>query len=185
MNNYDREYWNRFYSDCSVKITPSSFALFCMGFIEGGSLIDIGCGNGRDSIYFAEKGLDVTAVDIADYYRNLIEFSGVRFIKQDLSKFKPEEWFDYAYCRFLFHAVPEDIEDHLLAVMPVRKMLFIEARSDKDTIDGHYRRPLNMERFITKLFGYRIIYKTEQRGLSPYEGDDPMIIRIVCENNIT
>jgi SAM-dependent methyltransferase len=151
-----------------------------MGFIEGGSLIDIGCGNGRDSIYFADRGLDVTAVDIADYYRNLIEFSGIKFIKQDLSDFNVNKTFDYAYCRFIFHAVPEEIEDHLLEVMSVRKMLFIEARSDKDTIDGHYRRLINMERFIDKLSGYEVIYKTEQKGLSFYEGEDPMIIRIVC-----
>jgi SAM-dependent methyltransferase len=50
----------------------SSFVLAFTKFLEGkkvpltGTIIDIGCGKGRNSIYFASKGLDVFAVDYID-----------------------------------------------------------------------------------------------------------------------
>ncbi len=49
---------------------PSSAAMFFFEFlssngIKSGSLLDIGCGNGRDSVFFSKKGFDVHALDIS------------------------------------------------------------------------------------------------------------------------
>lgn len=42
----------------------STIADFYLSYIpEGGTLLDLGCGSGRDSIYFRDKGYDVYAVD--------------------------------------------------------------------------------------------------------------------------
>lgn len=39
------------------------------------TILDLGCGNGRDSIYFSRSGLNVTAIDASD--------SVIRQLKQE------------------------------------------------------------------------------------------------------
>ena len=60
-------YWNKYYSK-KISFKHSSFAKFIFKFIKNKkfkTLIDIGCGNGRDSFFFASKGYKVTSVDIS------------------------------------------------------------------------------------------------------------------------
>ncbi|MBA7588976.1 Ubiquinone biosynthesis O-methyltransferase, mitochondrial [subsurface metagenome] len=64
--------WEEAYSEdpphWAVDLTPS---LFAQEFAEElasrklKSVLEIGCGNGRDSIFFARSGLEVTAIDVA------------------------------------------------------------------------------------------------------------------------
>ena len=61
-------YWETYYGKNS-KFKESSFARFVFNKIKGKkkykNLIDIGCGNGRDSIFFNKKNLDVLGIDIS------------------------------------------------------------------------------------------------------------------------
>jgi hypothetical protein len=87
----------------------------------------------------------------------------------------------------MLHAVPEEIEDHILweswNILKEGGMLCIETRSDKGKVpmDDHYRRLININKLLDKLVDYDIIYNTEQRGLSVYNNEDPMLIRIICK----
>ena len=61
-------YWDNFYIKKN-KIKESSFARFVLSKVKKGkikkSLIDIGCGNGRDSIFFSKNNFCVTGIDIS------------------------------------------------------------------------------------------------------------------------
>lgn len=64
--------WEEAYSDepphWAVDLTPSLFAQdFAKELADRKlkSVLEIGCGNGRDSIFFARAGLDVSAIDVA------------------------------------------------------------------------------------------------------------------------
>ena len=61
----NKEYWEIYYSKHREPNKPSSFALFCVNYVKAGcTLIELGCGNGRDSIFFSrEVDLSVIAVD--------------------------------------------------------------------------------------------------------------------------
>jgi SAM-dependent methyltransferase len=61
------EYYNQYaheYFDRTVDLDLSESWERFMGLLpDGGSILDLGCGSGRDSAYFKAKGYDVTAVD--------------------------------------------------------------------------------------------------------------------------
>ena len=60
------DYWDTYYAERSStrRPLPSQFATFVAGELEGPHrVIELGCGNGRDSIFFAGNGHDVTGVD--------------------------------------------------------------------------------------------------------------------------
>ena len=67
--NRDEKYWDNYYAGRDVKtVFMSEPSLFASSMLdkymkEGKELIELGCGNGRDSLYFAEKGLNVIGID--------------------------------------------------------------------------------------------------------------------------
>ena len=49
----DLEYWEKYYQDNKLPFEPSDFSKYVVSKINKNSrLIDLGCGNGRDSLFF-------------------------------------------------------------------------------------------------------------------------------------
>ena len=59
--------------------TASRWVLRWMELVDRGPVLDVAAGSGRHSILFAERGLEVIAVD-----REPLNVPGVRFVKADL-----------------------------------------------------------------------------------------------------
>ena len=200
----DKEYWNKFYNKNSLPFEKSDFAYFILNnYIEKGkSLIEMGCGNGRDSIYFSKNGVKVIGVDQAENEINFLnsEFKNdnIEFLCGDFTKLNLKKNFDYVYSRFTIHSIPEDGEDRLLnwsfCNLHTGGGIFIEARSIRDDLysegtkisktenfTDHYRRYVNKDILIKKLkkIGFYIIYEIESKGLAVYKDEDPYIVRIV------
>lgn len=202
----DKEYWNKFYNKNSLPFEKSNFAEFILNnYIESGkSLIEMGCGNGRDSIYFSKNGVKVIGVDQAENEINFLnsEFKNdnIEFLCGDFTKLNLKKSFDYVYSRFTIHSITEDGEDRLLnwvfSNLHNGGNIFIEARSIRDDLynkgtkisktenfTDHYRRYANKDILINKLkkIGFQIIYEIESKGLAVYKDEDPYIVRIVGE----
>lgn len=63
----DKSYWDTFYAANKGVNEPSLFARWVLEQVETDKkIVDMGCGNGRDSIYFMENGMQVYAVDASD-----------------------------------------------------------------------------------------------------------------------
>jgi hypothetical protein len=131
-------------------------------------IIDIGCGDGRDSLAFAGAGRSVLGLDRSaigvQHARERAQESGladrVRFevcdvaVADELATVLAGATTDPAvpvvfYLRFFLHAVPEDVQETLMqAIAHLARpgdMLAAEFRTDKDearskTFGGHYRR---------------------------------------------
>ena len=75
----DKNYWKNIYSKQSEGEQPSQFAKYIAEtiIIEEKSIIELGCGNGRDAIFFANANAQVTALDQCD---NIIELLNHRYV---------------------------------------------------------------------------------------------------------
>ena len=100
------KYWDKFYSNRLIK-KESSFAKFTYKRIKlkKAKILDIGCGNGRDSFFFSKKdfivfGIDISKKIILKNSKNKIQ--NLKFKKFDIEKNTLKDNFDIIYCRFFY-----------------------------------------------------------------------------------
>jgi len=63
----DRIAWNRTYREGgSVKLGPNQLLVDTVQGVSPGKALDVGIGQGRNALYLASQGWDVTGVDISD-----------------------------------------------------------------------------------------------------------------------
>lgn len=192
---YSSKFWESlYYKKNKITLENSSFSDSILGRLKPGEkILDVCSGNGRDSIFFKEKGLIVYSFD-AIFHEN-IKDTGIHHKRLDLvSKSKyfnySPNFFEHVYCRFVLHSIPEDLEDYILTnanwCLKEGGLFYIEARSDKgfisEKIDKHYRRLINIESLKNKLknLNFEIIEQKEDSGLSNYKKDNPVLIRITA-----
>ena len=185
---YSLEYWKEVVPT-QTTMEPSAFSKFCLSYIpKGDNLLSICCGNGRDSFFFKENGLDVSAFDIQPLRQTPFNFKELNLLEKPQNFGYEEQAFGAVYCRFILHSIPEDLEDYLLAnaftVLQKGGILCIEARSDKGIIinNNHYRRLINIDVLKQKLFdlNFQVEFVQESDGLSVYNGENPVLIRIIA-----
>lgn len=84
-------------------------------------LLEIGCGEGRDAVFFARNGFQVTAFDLAESglekARQLAERQHVEvnFFCADLLQFRVEEPFDLIYSSGVFHHIPPRLRQEVFS----------------------------------------------------------------------
>ncbi len=90
--------------------------LFLMDLILKGkipekcSVLDVGCGEGRNGIYFIQNGyeyhgwdLDVSKLQLLEYLSNTIEHSNAHFASNDLRAASTNEKFELIICSRVLH----------------------------------------------------------------------------------
>lgn len=204
----DYQYWNDYYKKNIAPNEPSRFAQDIIGYLEDGkTMIELGCGNGRDAIFFAKNKINVIAIDqsqdVINNLKNKISYKNIEFISDDFIKTKilQEGEYDYVYSRFTIHSISEEQEDILLDkvynILKEKGMFFIEVRSVKDDIYGlgkkvgkntymynkHTRRFIVLEELIKKLksVGFEIIIANESKNYAVYKNENPIVIRIIVK----
>ncbi len=92
-----QEYWNIFTS-----LLP-----------EEGSILDLGCGSGRDSEFFISQGFDVTAMDASEGMCDLASIHiGQDVLKLSFEEMDFDEVFDGIWaCASLLHVPSDEIEN--------------------------------------------------------------------------
>ncbi len=205
--NRDVLYWNQYYKQGLKEIQqPSDFAKFALSYMQnGGKLMDVGCGNGRDSLYFAANGLDVVGVDASEEAISRLKEKGAQntlFVCDDFVTCRSlyQMQYDYFYSRWTIHAITEKQEEELLLNISnsIKKdgLLFIEVRSVNDYLYGkgtevgkdsfqyndHFRRFIRKEILQKKLenLGFDIEYSKEGNDFSKTVSSDPTLIRMIA-----
>jgi ubiquinone/menaquinone biosynthesis C-methylase UbiE len=135
----DKKYWENFYKQHNEDMEPSSFARYiCEHYAKPNNiLIELGCGNGRDAVFFANEGLSVTAIDqcgeeikfLTARYEHL---KNINFYVDDFSSLSDQENVNLVYSRFTLHSISKEQEQRTLAWaygnLTQGTFLFIEAR---------------------------------------------------------
>lgn len=200
-----QNYWENYYLKNKNPIEESSFASFCLGFIDKNKkLIDLGCGNGRDSIFFAKNNIITTGVDYAEKEINFLNTNysneKLSFIVNDFTKLDNNIKYDYVYSRFTLHSINENGENELLRwiknnlnkngfffleVRSINDPMFLKGEkiSSNENITTHYRRYIDFKIILEKIkdIGLKIIYKLESNNLSKNNDDNPVLIRIIAQ----
>jgi len=204
----DKKYWENYYKDAQVEYQPSPFAQFVFSNYlgNGSSLLELGCGNGRDSLYFARHGIKVLAVDQCENEINTLkktsQNNNLNYIAGDFTQLGEIGTFDKIYSRFTLHSISEEQEDRVLKWsydnMTLGGHLCIEARGQKNEIyklgekvigeehayiyNNHYRRFVNIDTLARKLLkkGFDILMQEEKKGFAPYADTNYTFLRIIA-----
>jgi len=176
-----KQIWNR-----DDRLTPNRFAKRSFSEIKNKSfktLLDVGCGVGVDSIFFAQNGLKVTAVDFSE--------SGIEKLKQTITRkkiknltpelgdisnlrFSPKS-FDVIYAHLSLHYFDDKtttkIFNDLYKFLRPKGLFFIKCKSTDDRLygkgkkiakdiydrDGHIRHFFSKEYMAEKLQKFKVL----------------------------
>jgi cyclopropane fatty-acyl-phospholipid synthase-like methyltransferase len=199
-------YWDTYYKNGGPAKAESDFAKFALGSMEQGKkLIDLGCGNGRDSRFFCTHGLKVTAVDSSAEAIASVEGSMPLFaICDDFVKARTLFCVDYDYCyaRWSFDEISQMQQDELLpsiySSLKEGGLLFVEAHTINDAkygqgtpldrneyiSDNHYQRFIDPAAFVAELrnIGFEIVFSEEAEEFSLTGDNTPphALVRVVA-----
>jgi SAM-dependent methyltransferase len=211
----ERDRWNDFYRGRRDEIPTevSDFAQWARDRWGAAAqppqqVIDLGCGNGRDSVYFADDGTHVVGADFSAVGLRQARahakatMASVDFVEWNLNSLR--ETFARAarlahdpgprvvYARMLVDALPEHARPQFWQA--TRMLLagggqcFLEFRTESDRstrkkFGRHYRRFLNPDLVAAEAarIGARVVERVEGRGLAVLDHENPHMCRLVLE----
>jgi cyclopropane fatty-acyl-phospholipid synthase-like methyltransferase len=206
----DKAYWENYYKSPNLVKSPSSFAEFCLrNYLKPhNKLLELGCGNGRDSVFFAENKIHVDAIDQCEAEMDALSkknaLENLKFIAADFTNLKTDSLYDAIYSRFSIHAITLEEEMRVLkwcgGHIKADGYFFIEIRGkenklfgmgkpvenfeDTFILDGHARRFIDFEVFKSRLISneFKIDFGMEDFGFAPFPGmEDEKFIRVVAK----
>lgn len=203
-------YWEAYYSrqgGLKGLEVPSQFAAFvATEFDSGWTIFDIGCGNGRDSLFFSRYGYQVTGFDRSasaiSNCRATAEAHGLdaKFEVLDIASLseKAEEIVEsgadkvLVYARFVLHAITEaqqsDLFQFASRIAKDRDVaIAAEYRTDRDRslpkeTSAHYRRFLPAAHVLKEVgdAGFVSTYFAEGFGFAKFGNDDAHVGRFIA-----
>ena len=146
-----QQLWDKKWSKITELLPPTDFAKKSFSLIKNNNfrtLLDRGCGDGKDSIYFAQKGLSVTAVDFSS---KAIEILKSECKKRNIISIKPViadiekidfdlNSFDIIFANLSLHYFSDEsttsIFTNLYKILKTGGYLFINCKSVHDSLFG-------------------------------------------------
>jgi SAM-dependent methyltransferase len=203
----EKLYWNRFYSKSSgVPVSPSQFCVFVSTEVDRNiPIVEFGCGNGRDSFYFANQGFLVFASDISQeaiksdqgssgcgamfWECDCTDAAGVADLILKAREINPTI---AVYNRFFLHSIDEHQQQAFFSALGKTLVsgdkLYMEFRCNLDEDlpkvygKSHYRRYVETKEILLNLtnLGFEIKYEVTGQGMAAYKNEDPFVSRVIA-----
>jgi len=118
----ESEGWNARYEGRELlwSALPNQFLVAEVGSLQPGRALDVGCGEGRNAVWLAEQGWEVTAVDFSEVGiekgREMAAHRGVAvtWVLEDLNRYEPPAGFFDLAIVFYIH-IPAEQRSTMLA----------------------------------------------------------------------
>jgi SAM-dependent methyltransferase len=197
----DRLYWSTYYQLHKVN-PPSSFADYVYNtYLSKKSdycirLVDIGCGNLRDTKFFLARGCSVIGIDNALN----IKSDEITFLNEDVQDalHKLPAIQDVVYMRFFLHSLPYDKGEQAinlsLEVLKPGGLMCIEVRSNDVSnipikgvlkngayVTDHSRWLYTKERIQSILKSFEILELKEDKDFSITPKENPVLLRVIAK----
>ncbi|MDZ5621225.1 class I SAM-dependent methyltransferase [Nocardioides bizhenqiangii] len=205
-----RKRWDAFNASHGKRLVkkPSPFAHWVHSeFPSDATIVDAGCGGGRDSRLFARSGRTVLGVDYSlgavmranrwaarratNASFEPVNFYDTRAVLAMGARLSREERPVDVYARFLLHALEDRGRANFwrMVSMSLRSggRLFLEFRTERDArnkhfFGKHFRRYLDPDLVQAEIEanGGRVVHREAGTGLAPFRSEDPHVCRIVA-----
>ena len=172
----NKRYWEQFYRQ-NLLLVPSQFcAMVSTEVGKEPTMVEFGCGNGRDSLYFGSQRHQVFAMDLAHEAIQACKdkaqenhLDNVHFQQGDLTNLddivnivenartKSETADIIGYSRFVMHSINDEQQAAFMAnvskTMKSGELFYFEFRSKEDAalekvFGNHYRRFVDTDDFV-------------------------------------
>lgn len=203
-----QRYWSSYYSVSKPEeqLEPSQFALFTLEKLvsEESLVIDVGCGDGRDSVLFSNHGYLTLGIDRSREAIEVCLKKSNSFAKFGCFSIEDHSLYDFVqsfrfkaknlevviYARFFLHAVNAESEKYFVKfcdhVIEGSGRVFLEFRTLKDSqrpklAPDHYRRFLDPDQVICsfKEIGFECVFFIEGLGYAVKGNEDPHVARLI------
>lgn len=197
VSNYWEKYWQKRNDDGVNNFAKKAYKLIQTRGLK--TLLDLGCGDGRDAIYFANKGLKVVAVDIAktEIKKLKSKSNEIDCVAQKIEELNfQKNCFDVIYAHLSLHYFNDEttqkIFDKLYEILKKDGLCFVKCKSIKDPLFGqgkkvgenmyqkeHLRHFFTKEYMAEKLKKFKIISLKETSSI--YHNHKSSFIEAVAE----
>ena len=200
-------FWDQHYSKFNIS-EPSDFAKFCMEKHLNSKLpiLEFGCGNGRDGLFFMKNNFNYTGYDISK--SAVLKFKESLVDLEIKSQILNKSFVDFEvntndeiqiYSRFTLHSIDlksQEIILNKLKQLNTQFTFFLEVRTIYDEffgkgkkleknefVDTHYRRFIDPREFINIINkDFNIEYLKLSKGLAKFKNEDPTVLRMIFSN---
>ena len=203
-------HWHEFYKPGAAKglpRDPSAFAAWVAERIEPGSaVVDVGAGNGRDAIWFAEQGHPSTVLDAAVnglrqarenatardvcLDQHVVNFNEVRTPLLVAARLARREQVPHLHARFLLDALTPNARQAFwrfaAVVQRTGGLTFLEFRTpassgERTAYPDHFRQHLDPETVVTEIqrYGGTVVERDRGRGRAVLRKEDPEVCRMM------
>ncbi len=172
-DNHSQEYF-----DSTIAVDMSHLYALVLPYLKPGArVLDLGCGSGRDSIFFASQGFELTAVEPSKQMARLAEaHSGLQIMNLRAQDLDYEDSFDLIWaCASLLHVPLLEMPlvwQKIARALTAQGIAFISLKKgDFEGIRaGRYYCDYNQDRLLRSGYpeaGLRLIHSSESHDARP------------------
>jgi len=194
-----KEVWEKLYEKKNRYGTePCHFAIKSLEWmkkIKGNKILELGCGEGKDSVFFAKNGYEVFSLDCSE---KAIKSFEENIVKNDVKKLVhpilyditiplkfDDETFDVVFAHLSLHYFDDQTNTKIFTeirrVLKVGGLLFVRVKSTEDQLYGkgkkieedmfefgHIRHFFSKEYLMSKIKGFKILSIAQTKEKSDY-----------------